>query len=139
MAILEDHLGQYTGTGRWRDSLGESHSYEVTLRLEDREGALGVSFTHSFPEEPDQADIHFDATLAQVAPALLSFDLGGLPCRAYAEEDVLSYQIPLPDNLVEATFFFTPDGCTVAGSSEKNAAGNRIMWREKLTRDKIGA
>ena len=135
-AILEDHHGDYTGTGTWRDATGAQHRYQVTLTLAPRGDGLGLTFRHVFHEEEEQPDVALDLTLAPTAPGLLGFDLGGLAGRGYWDETtaVLAYHIPLPGNLVEATYVFADGSARVAGSSEKNAAGHFIMWTETLQR-----
>lgn len=135
-APLTDLLGHYEGTGTWRDTTGTHHAYGVRLTLEARGEALGLSFRHVFHEEAGQPDVTLDLTLMPTAPGLLAFDLGGLPGRGYWDGDtgVLAYQIPIPGNLVEATYLFDGGTVRVAGSSEKNAAGHHIMWTETLTR-----
>ncbi|MCB1359294.1 MAG: hypothetical protein KDK53_23245 [Maritimibacter sp.] len=62
--------------------------------------------------------------------------MGGLAGRGYWDDatGVLAYHIPLPGNLVEATYVFAEGTARVAGSSEKNAAGHFIMWTETLRR-----
>lgn len=135
-SILVSHHGSYAGSGEWRDDAGGHHRYDVTLTLEARTGGLGLTFRHVFPEEPDQPDVNFDVTLEGRAPSILAFDLGGLAGRGFWDDDtgLLHYAIPIPGNLVEATYRFHDGGCLVAGSSEKNAAGHYIMWTETLAR-----
>lgn len=137
MTILTPFHGQYTGAGAWRDEAGTGHAYAVSLTLEARAGGLGLAFRHVFHEEDNQPDVTLDLTLVPRASSILGADMGGLAVRGYWDDDtgVLGYAIPIPGNLVEATYVFDSDGTArVAGSSEKNAAGHFIMWTERLAR-----
>lgn len=133
-SCLGPAFGAYVGRGRWRDETGATHAYEIGMTLARTETGFSLNFRHRFPEEEGQNDVKFDASFTEYAPQLLSFDLGGLACRGHIAQGCLSYQIPLPGNLVEATFFFTPGACRVVGSSEKNSAGHAIAWDETLVR-----
>lgn len=132
--LADTYLGQYSGKGRWRDGTGASHAYDVTCAIARTGQDLTITFTHVFHEEPDTADVHLDLTLSAVAPSILEFSLGPVSGRGYEDSDLLHYDIPLPGNLVEATYRFDGDTCLVSGSSERNSAGHHIMWTERLTR-----
>lgn len=134
---LAPMLGSYKGKGIWRDDAGGTRRYTIDMSLSLSEsGELRQSFRHLFYEE-DDAVIEQDLTFTPKADSILAFDLPGtgIAGRGYYSPRLLHYTIPLPGNNVEVTYFFTPDGtATIAGSSEKNADGNYIMWEEHLSR-----
>ena len=137
-ALADMYLGSYSGTGRWCDETGKSQAYSVAMSLARSDDALILSFKHVFDEEPGTDDLNMSLTLKTwpKSPTLLTFDVGQIQGRGYVDNDLLHYDIPLPDTLATATYRFTTDGrCLVNGSSDRNADGNYIMWTERLKAD----
>ncbi len=136
--ILGLALGTYTGEGVWHDSASISHKYAIEMRIEKLPtGNFRQWFKHTFFEEGNQV---IEQTVDFLFRENGIFDLAlvGTPIkgRGYCSKSACHYSIPVPNNLVEVTQFFAPDGSIRGiGSAEKNAQGNYIWWEEQLSRN----
>ena len=134
--VLAAFVGSYSGEGVWHDNAEISHKYKIEMRLEKLpNGNFRQWFKHVFFEEGNQV-IEQTADYVFSKNGIFSLSLVGTPLngRGYCSKDACHYSLPLPNNLVEVTQFFSDDGTIKnIGSAEKNAQGNYIWWEEKVS------
>lgn len=138
MVWLQHSLaGTYKGEGIWREATGDTHRYHVDFRLGiEADGRTSITFVHDFFEE-ETPEVRMQMDMQPTAPSLLTFDIPGLETKGWATcaADFISYSLPIPGNLVQASYFFPDENSVVvSGSSEKNRKGHLIMWEERLER-----
>lgn len=131
---VDDLVGQFRGTGTWRDSAGTTGGYEAFLGIRATGDRFEVSQRHVL-DYGTGSELSF--TLAPVAPFIyrveatvsergFGFVMNDLVRFCFDNHigsiTEIGYQAKKPDALV------------AYGFTDRNSDGNYIMWHEQLAR-----
>ena len=127
---IENLAGEYAGSGAWVDTTGTSDHYTVRHTITTAEAAAEISFVHDFKDGTSiEAHLHFAHA---TAPIFDVYSEGELVGHGYLEDGSLHYHMREEGAYIEVSYRRIGEDLRIYGSSTQNAAGNYIVWLERL-------
>lgn len=123
-------LGNWQGSGTWRDAAGKSGGYQVDHECRRAENSVEVIFRHTF-DDATVTDARF--RFAPIDSVLFDlFASGSRLGNGYVFPDYAHYFLKTGDSYVEASYSIAGPRLHVYGSSTKNKEGLFVAWNEEL-------
>ena len=132
----EHFCGRFRGAGTWRDSAGETGSYEVIQMHRLNNDHFEIEQRHIHSGVPGDLAISLKPIVAHVYRVEASDQAGVYSGYGFVINDVL--QLHFDNHLGSITQIgYQVKGAgviAVYGAATRNSAGNYIMWSEELQR-----